>query len=60
MLSFHQDTTLTINIVFDRNKQIAEYSDYIVAFMNKEKYTSGTLSTIEEAQNRKKKVIIIH
>ena len=45
---------------FDRNKQVVEYSDYIVAFINKEKYTSGTLSTIEEAQNRKKKVIIIH
>lgn len=44
----------------DRNKQIVEYSDYIAAFMNKNNYTSGTLSTIGYANEAKKKVIIIH
>lgn len=45
---------------FDRNKQIVEYSDYIVAFMNKGKQTSGTLNTIETAQKMNKKVIILN
>ena len=45
---------------FDRNKQIVEYSDYIVAFMNKDDYTKGTLHTIQEAKKTNKKVIILN
>tara|TARA_A100001391_G_C4997910_1_gene259951 strand:- start:551 stop:955 length:405 start_codon:yes stop_codon:yes gene_type:complete len=45
---------------FDRNKQIVEYSDYIVAFMIKDKQTSGTMNTIETAQKMNKKVIILN
>ena len=45
---------------YDRNKQIVEYSDYIVAFMNKDDYTKGTLLTIEEAKKMNKKVIILN
>ena len=45
---------------FDRNKQIVEYSDYIVAFMIKDKHTSGTMNTIETAQKMNKKVIILN
>tara|TARA_B100000424_G_C22645314_1_gene356327 strand:- start:24 stop:428 length:405 start_codon:yes stop_codon:yes gene_type:complete len=44
----------------DRNKQIVEYSDYIVAFMNKGQYTKGTLNTIETAEKLGKKVIILN
>ena len=44
----------------DRNKQIVEYSDYIVAFMNKGEYTKGTLNTIETAEKLQKKVIILN
>jgi len=44
---------------YDRNKQIVEYSDYIVAFMPKDSYTKGTLHTIEEAKKLNKKVIIL-
>ena len=45
---------------YDRNKQIVEYSDYVVAFMPKDDYTKGTLHTIEEAKKLNKKVIILH
>ncbi len=45
---------------FDRNRQIVEYSDYIVAFMPKDNYTNGTMDTIKEAQKTKKKVIILN
>ena len=45
---------------YDRNKQIVEYSDYIVAFMIKDKQTSGTMNTIETAQKMNKKVIILN
>ena len=44
----------------DRNKQIVEYSDYIVAFMIEDKQTSGTMNTIETAQKMNKKVIILN
>ena len=43
----------------DRNKQIAEYSDVIIAFMVKDKYTNGTMDTIKEAQKLNKKVTIL-
>ena len=43
-----------------RNKQIAEYSDKIVAFIPKDKVSKGTMSTIKEAQKIGKKVVIIN
>ena len=44
----------------DRNKQIVEYSDYIVAFMPSNNYTKGTMNTIETAEKLNKKVIILN
>ena len=45
---------------FKRNKQIAEYSDRVVAFVsNPNKITSGTLSTLQYAEKMNKKSIII-
>ena len=45
---------------FKRNKQVAEYSDRVVAFVtNPNKITSGTLSTLQYAKKMNKKSIII-
>ena len=43
-----------------RNKQIAEYADYIVAFIHKNSKTKGAMHTIKEAQKLNKKYIIIN
>ena len=45
---------------FKRNKEIAEYSDYVVAFIDKNSKTAGALHTIKEAQKLNKKYIIIN
>ena len=45
---------------FKRNKQIADYSDRVVAFVSDLKnVTSGTLSTLKYAEELNKKSIII-
>ena len=44
---------------FDRNKQIAEYSDYIVAFIPEGYKSNGTLDTIGHAKKLDKKVVIL-
>jgi predicted Rossmann fold nucleotide-binding protein DprA/Smf involved in DNA uptake len=45
---------------FKRNKQIANYSDRVVAFVsNSKNITSGTLSTLKYAEKLNKKSIII-
>ena len=44
---------------FDRNKQIAEYSDYIVAFIPEGYKSNGTLDTIGHAEKLNKKVVIL-
>ena len=44
---------------FDRNKEIAEYSDYLVAFIPEGYKSNGTLDTISHAQKMKKKVVIL-
>jgi predicted Rossmann fold nucleotide-binding protein DprA/Smf involved in DNA uptake len=44
---------------FDRNKQIAEYSDYIVAFIPEGYKSNGTLDTISHAEKLNKKVVIL-
>ena len=45
---------------FKRNKQIAEYADYIVAINHKNSKTKGAMHTIKEAQKLNKKYIIIN
>jgi predicted Rossmann fold nucleotide-binding protein DprA/Smf involved in DNA uptake len=45
---------------FERNKQIAEYSDYVVAFIPNGLVSNGTNNTIEHANKLEKKVIIIN
>jgi predicted Rossmann fold nucleotide-binding protein DprA/Smf involved in DNA uptake len=44
----------------NRNKQIAEYSDKIAAFIPKGKISNGTMSTIKEAEKNQKKYVIIN
>ena len=44
---------------FDRNKQIAEYSDYIVAFIPEGYNSNGTLDTIGHAEKLNKKIVIL-
>ena len=55
----HYGKNYHITNFFDRNKQIAEYSDFIVAFIPKDYDSSGTLDTIEHAQKLKKKIVIL-
>ena len=43
---------------FDRNKQIAEYSDYVVAFIPEGYKSNGTLDTIGHAEKLNKKVAL--
>ena len=45
---------------FERNKEIAKYSDKIVAFIPEGIKSNGTMNTIEHAQKMKKKVIILN
>jgi len=44
---------------FKRNKQIAEYSDIIVAFIPEGVESNGTMSTVEYAKKEKKLVKIL-
>ena len=53
----HYGKKYHITNFFDRNKQIAEYSDCIVAFIPNNYSSRGTLDTIEHAQKLKKKVV---
>ncbi len=45
---------------FKRNKQIAEYSDIIIAFIPEGVESKGTMNTVEHATEMNKKVIIIN
>ena len=45
---------------FERNKEIAKYSDKIIAFIPEGIKSNGTMNTIEHAQKMKKKVIILN
>ena len=45
---------------FERNKDIAKYSDKIVAFIPEGIKSNGTMNTIEHAQKMKKKVVILN
>ena len=44
---------------FDRNKQIAEYSDYLVAFIPDGVKSKGTMNTVGHAETLNKKVVIL-
>ena len=45
---------------FKRNKQIAEYSDMIVAFIPDGVESRGTMNTVEHAKREKKLIKIIN
>ena len=45
---------------FERNKDIAKYSDKIVAFIPEGIKSNGTMNTIGHAQKMKKKVVILN
>ena len=45
---------------FKRNKQIAEYSDIVIAFIPDGVESRGTMSTVEYAKNEKKLVKILN
>ena len=45
---------------FKRNKQIAEYSDIIVAFIQKGVESRGTMNTIHHAEKQKKLIKILN
>ena len=59
LVQYHYGKKYHITNFFDRNKQIAEYSDCIVAFIPNNYSSRGTLDTIEHAQKLKKKVVIL-
>ena len=44
---------------FHRNKMLAKYIDYLIAFIPKGGVSNGTANTITEAKKCKKKVVII-
>ena len=44
---------------FERNKDIAKYSDKIIAFIPEGIKSNGTMNTIEHARKMEKKVIIL-
>ena len=56
----HYGKKYHITNFFDRNKQIAEYSDYIVAFIPEGYKSNGTLDTISHAEKLNKKVVILN
>ena len=50
----------SVSNYFRRNKQIAKYSDYVVAFIPKGIKSNGTMNTVEHATEMNKKVVIIN
>ena len=53
------DRPYYVSNYFKRNKQIAEYSDIIVAFIPEGVESRGTMNTIEHAKKEKKLIKII-
>ena len=49
-----------ISNYFKRNRQIAEYSDFVVAFIPKGMVSKGTENTINYAKRLNKRIIIIN
>ena len=47
-----------VRYFFMRNAQIAEFSDFIVAFIPKGKKSNGTMDTVKKAEKLGKKVLI--
>ena len=58
--SFNYGKPYAVWNYFKRNKQIAEYSDYVVAFIPKGIKSNGTMDTVKHATEMNKKVIIIN
>ncbi len=49
-----------ISNYFKRNRQIAEYSDFVVAFIPKGMVSKGTENTINHAKRLNKRIVIIN
>ena len=56
----HYGKKYYVNNFFKRNKQIAEYSDCIIAFIPKDIESSGTMDTLGHAERLNKKIVIIN
>ena len=50
----------SVSNYFKRNKQIVEYSDYVVAFIPEDNESSGTMDTIGHAKRLNKKFVILN
>ncbi len=57
---FNYGKKYKVSNYFKRNKQIAEYSDCIIAFIPKDIESSGTLNTLGHAERLNKKIVIIN
>ena len=57
---FNYGKKYNVSNYFKRNKQIAEYSDCIIAFIPKDIESSGTLNTLGQAERLNKKIVIIN
>ena len=56
----HYNKPYYVTNYFKRNKQIAEYSDIIVAFVQKGVESRGTMNTIHHAEKQKKLIQILN
>ena len=56
----HYGKKYYVNNFFKRNKQIAVYSDIIVAFIQKGVESRGTMNTIHHAEKQKKLIKIVN
>jgi predicted Rossmann fold nucleotide-binding protein DprA/Smf involved in DNA uptake len=57
---FNYGKKYNVSNYFKRNKQIAEYSDCIIAFIPKDIESSGTINTLGYAERLNKKFVIIN
>ena len=57
---FNYSKKYNVSNYFKRNKQLAEYSDCIIAFIPKDIESSGTINTLGHAERLNKKIIIIN
>ena len=57
--AFRYGKSYHVSNFFKRNKEIAEYSDKIIAFIPEGVVSNGTMSTVKHAEKMKKSVLII-
>ena len=57
---FNYSKEYKVSNYFKRNRQIVEYSDYIVAFIPQGIDSAGTMNTINHAKKLEKKFVIIN